>query len=606
MAGPTPAAPGRIFLSYRREETEHLAGRLADRLVERFGESQVFMDVDSIPPGVDFAEAIQRAVSGCDVLLALIGRQWTTLVDEQGRRRIDDPDDFIVLEVRAALDRNIPVIPVLVDGAVMPQRRELPKGLEQLSRRNAARLDAVSFRLNIGWLLEHLEKMLSASEDATALASTGPPQQQFTSSSTIPSSVDAGPEENRASVIKPEAARPGAAEKLPQPDQQMSDTGSAADVGSHPSDWRLRGAPVDRRTVLRLAGSAAAALVTGAGVWGASRLVDSDSDSAGRPHWVFETGGEVYSSPEVADGVVYIGSVDHNLYAIDAVTGKERWRYRTGGAVTSSPAIANGLVYFGCNDSRVHAVTAATGTARWTFDTGAVLHSSPAVVQGIVYIGSRDHNLYAIDAVTGKERWRFSGKDWFNSSPTVVNGKVYIGCRDKNVYALDASTGKQRWRYTTSSTVDSSAAVLGDTVWIGSDDHSVYALNAETGTWVWQFTAENGVVSTPRIVGDILYVGSDDSNLYALDATTGRMRWHHATGNGIRSSPIVADGLVYIGSRDRNVYALDKMTGEQRWSFATQGPVDDSSPVVTGGLVYIGSLDHRVYALDAARGIGRR
>ena len=86
------------------------------------------MDVDSIPPGVDFAEAIQRAVSGCDDLLALIGRQWTTLADEQGHRRLDDPDDFVVLEVQAALDRNIPVIPVLVDGAVMPQRRELPKG----------------------------------------------------------------------------------------------------------------------------------------------------------------------------------------------------------------------------------------------------------------------------------------------------------------------------------------------------------------------------------------------------------------------------------------------------------------------------------------------
>jgi outer membrane protein assembly factor BamB len=598
MAGSTLAAPGRIFLSYRREETQHLAGRLADRLVEHFGESQVFMDIDSIPPGVDFAEAIQRAVSGCDVLLALIGREWTTLVDEQGRRRIDDPDDFVVLEIRAALDRKIPVIPVLADGAAIPQRRELPKELEQLSRRNAARLDAVSFRPDVGWLLEQLERMLSPSNDAPT-AST---RQPSASSGVVPSAVEAGPE-NGGGVSKPAAAGPGATEKPSQTVQQLTDAGSAADAGPQLLDWRLRAVPVvNRRTVLRLAGGVAAALVTGAGAWGATRLVDSDS--ASRPAWVFETGGEVYSSPEVADGLVYIGSVDLNLYAIDAVTGKERWRYRTDGAVTSSPAIANGLVYFGCNDSRVHAVTAATGTARWTFDTGAVLHSSPAVVQGIVYIGSRDHNLYAIDAVTGKERWRFTGKDWFNSSPTVVNGKVYVGCRDKNVYALDANTGKQRWRYTTSSTVDSSAAVLGDTVWIGSDDHSVYALNAETGTWVWQFTAENGVVSTPRIVGDILYVGSDDSNLYALDATTGRMRWHHATGNGIRSSPIVAGGLVYVGSRDRNVYALDKMTGEQRWSFATQGPVDDSSPIVTGGLVYIGSLDHRVYALDAARGVG--
>jgi outer membrane protein assembly factor BamB len=596
MAGPTPAVPGRIFLSYRREETQHLAGRLADRLVERFGESQVFMDIDSIPPGVDFAEAIQRAVSGCDVLLALIGRQWTTLADEQGRRRIDDPDDFVVLEIRAALDRNIPVIPVLADGAAMPQRRELPKGLEQLSRRNAARLDAVSFRPDVGWLLEQLGRMLSTSNDAP----TAPTRQQSASSGVVPAAVEAGPE-NGSSVSKPAAAGPGAAGKLSQTVQQLTDAGSAADVGPQLSDWRLRAVPVNRRTVLRLAGGVAAALVTGVGAWGATRLVDSDSVS--RPAWVFETGGEVYSSPEVADGVVYIGSRDQHLYAIDAVTGKERWRYGAGGAVTSSPAVADGLVYFGCNDFRVHAVNAATGTARWSFTTGAALHSSPAVFQGVVYIGSRDHHLYAIDAVTGKERWRFTAKDWFNSSPTVVEGKVYVGCRDKNIYALDAVTGKQRWRYTTNSTVDSSAAVSGGTLWIGGDDHSVYALNAETGEWIWQFTADKGVVSTPRVAGDILYVGSDDGHLYALDATTGRMRWRYATGNSIRSSPALAAGLVYIGSRDRHVYALDAITGEQRWRFATQGPVDDSSPMVTGGVVYIGSLDHRVYALDAAKGV---
>src|SRR5688572_23306247 len=111
---------GGIFVSYRRQETQHVAGRLADRLTLRFGVERVFMDVDSIAPGADFTKAITEAVSRCDVLIALIGRQWTGVVDADGARRLDDPDDFVVQEIHAALERDIPVVPVLVDGATMP------------------------------------------------------------------------------------------------------------------------------------------------------------------------------------------------------------------------------------------------------------------------------------------------------------------------------------------------------------------------------------------------------------------------------------------------------------------------------------------------------
>ena len=114
---------GRIFISYRRVDTPHVAGRLFDRLEARFGAGNIFMDVDSIDPGLDFAEAIERAVGSCDVLLALIGRHWSDIVDEQGRRRLDDPEDFVALEIRTALRRKIRVIPVLVDGAPPPDRQ---------------------------------------------------------------------------------------------------------------------------------------------------------------------------------------------------------------------------------------------------------------------------------------------------------------------------------------------------------------------------------------------------------------------------------------------------------------------------------------------------
>jgi TIR domain len=131
------ARPGRIFISYRREDTAYPAGWLFERLAEHFGGDQVFKDVDSIELGDDFVEVITRAVGSCDVLLALIGDQWLTISDTHGRRRLDAPDDFVRVEIEAALTRNVRVIPILVDGAMMPRADQLPASLAMLARRNA-------------------------------------------------------------------------------------------------------------------------------------------------------------------------------------------------------------------------------------------------------------------------------------------------------------------------------------------------------------------------------------------------------------------------------------------------------------------------------------
>ena len=150
-----------VFLSYRREETRHIAGRLADRLTDRLGPEQVFMDVDTVEPGADFAAVIAREVASCNVLIAVIGPTWLTTIDQRRRRRLDDPGDFVVLEIRAALERGIHVIPVLVDGAVMPDRGDLPEGLQGLARRHAVRLDHARFRSDVTFLLNTVDRIVS-------------------------------------------------------------------------------------------------------------------------------------------------------------------------------------------------------------------------------------------------------------------------------------------------------------------------------------------------------------------------------------------------------------------------------------------------------------
>jgi hypothetical protein len=156
-----PAASGRIFISYRPEETAYPAGWLYDRLADRFSGGQVFKDVDSIQLGDDFVEVVTRAVGSCDVLLALIGHQWLTITDEHGRRRLDDPDDFVRLEIEAALTRNVRVIPILVDGARMPHADELPDSLVKLVRRQALELSPARFEFDTSRLFDVLDWTLA-------------------------------------------------------------------------------------------------------------------------------------------------------------------------------------------------------------------------------------------------------------------------------------------------------------------------------------------------------------------------------------------------------------------------------------------------------------
>ena len=162
MAGSSPpATSGRIFISYRREETAYPAGWLYDRLAGHFGGGQVFKDVDSIQLGDDFVEVITRAVGSCDVLLALIGDAWLSITDAHGRRRLDDLDDFVRLEIEAALSRGVRVIPVLVDGARMPHADELPDSLAALVRRQALELSPARFDFDTSRLLKVLDRTLA-------------------------------------------------------------------------------------------------------------------------------------------------------------------------------------------------------------------------------------------------------------------------------------------------------------------------------------------------------------------------------------------------------------------------------------------------------------
>jgi len=151
-----------VFINYRRDDAGPYARLMKIRLGQRFPDTNVFMDLDSIDVGADFAEAIESAVCSCSVLVALIGRRWLTIADDEGQRRLDNPDDYVRFEIQTALERRIRVIPVLVDGATAPRQQQLPHVLRQVARLNALEMSYSRYEYDETRLLAAIEKTLTS------------------------------------------------------------------------------------------------------------------------------------------------------------------------------------------------------------------------------------------------------------------------------------------------------------------------------------------------------------------------------------------------------------------------------------------------------------
>jgi hypothetical protein len=162
----SPKPAPKIFISYRREDSAGHAGRVHDRLEREFGRDLLFMDVDTIPLGRNFVKILSEKVAQCDVLLAVIGPNWLTICDEQGQRRLDSPNDFVRVEIGVALKRDIPVIPVLLDGAKIPKLDQLPQELKELALRNGLDVRHSSFHSDMSRLIKGLTDAVDAEVQA--------------------------------------------------------------------------------------------------------------------------------------------------------------------------------------------------------------------------------------------------------------------------------------------------------------------------------------------------------------------------------------------------------------------------------------------------------
>jgi len=345
--------------------------------------------------------------------------------------------------------------------------------------------------------------------------------------------------------------------------------------------------------------------------------------------WMSSTRGAVDSTPAVDQGLVFVVSFDGGLYALDAATGRHRWRFDTEGErrfearglhglapknqtffdawdmYLSSPVAAQGAVFFGSGDGNVYAVEETSGALRWKFATGGVVHASPAYDGGTIYVGSWDSYLYALDAASGREKWRFkTGEDavmhnqvGFQGSPAVASGTVYVGCRDAHLYAVDAATGKQRWSLPTQGSwvVASPAVAPGKVIFGTSDSKLLFALDPQSGKPVYQQPDNSYLFSSPAVAGDTILVGKMNGSLLARDLETGKPLWEYQTDGSKQNA-----GWLLKADRSHNdattFRAGDYGTSAGVERLFSLGAVA-SSPLVARGVVYFGSTDGFLYAL---------
>ena len=316
------------------------------------------------------------------------------------------------------------------------------------------------------------------------------------------------------------------------------------------------------------------------------------------PVWEFACEGEITSSPRVSDGVIYVGSWDHNLYATDAKDGQFIWKFPTEGGIAASPCVWEDWVLIGSTDRLMYALSKDDGQMRWSSPTRDKIISSPHVALGHVFFGSDDNCLYNLNVHrSGREVWKFEAEDRIRSSPTSSEELVYFGSDDGHVYALEMQTRKLKWRFPANRPVISSPLLYEGLLFFGSWDSNLYAVDAASGFGVWNKRTRGAVVSNPAISEtlQLIYVGSSDHHVYALDYSSGREVWRKETEGAVGSSPAVSEEAVYIGSADGHFYSLDARTGDLRWKFFTGSGVV-SSPVIWEDKVFVGSRNSRLYA----------
>lgn len=336
-----------------------------------------------------------------------------------------------------------------------------------------------------------------------------------------------------------------------------------------------------------------------------------------------------WSGGEVSDGILFVGSREGKLVAVDLADEGRKWSVAlradsqgggfgcapalgggcgggsSGVAIYGTPAVSEDLVYIGGYNGKVYAYNKSSLEMRWVYPRESYLEpivGGLVVADGVVYFGGSDGKLYALDAATGDKLQEFETGDKIWSTPTVSGDTLFVASFDNNLYALDINDiSKKRWEFPTEGAIVATPLVHNGTVYIGSFDKNLYAVNAADGRLKWKFTGENWFWARPVLYDNTIYAPCLDDRAYALRADTGAKVAEFELASSVASSPVVLNSSIILASRQGVVYAID--TGSNALRQLADIEEDIYGPLsVSEGVIYIHTQDLTLHRVNAATG----
>ncbi len=317
--------------------------------------------------------------------------------------------------------------------------------------------------------------------------------------------------------------------------------------------------------------------------------------------WNIGSGGSINQRILIHDGVVYFGSMDYNVYAVDANTLEELWRFRTNGIIMESSPVTDGdTLYVGSFDGYMYALDL-SGRLQWKFKTSGKIISCAAIEDEHLYFCGQDAYVYCLDKRNGKLVWKFRTGDEIAGTVAVDGDRIFVGSFDGYFYCLDKETGKEVWRCKTGAEIYCIGPpyVKDGIVYFGSFDNYMYALRTSDGGEIWRVRlGQYGIASGPVPYKNLLLQQSRDGILYAI-GYEGKIKWQFRT-DLLVAIPYVEGENIYMGAEDTHIYCIDGH-GHLKWKTKTGGATW-WMPAILGQRLFVGSWDCKLYVLDKRNG----
>lgn len=317
--------------------------------------------------------------------------------------------------------------------------------------------------------------------------------------------------------------------------------------------------------------------------------------------WEFVTPDGTASTPVIADGQTYVGTLSGEIHCFELATGKKIWTYKSAEMVADNDippgfnaalALNATTVFAGDDFGGFHAVDRKTGKRKWHFASDGEIVGGAQILGEHVLFGSHDGHLYCLNTATGEKVWEAETFGPVNATPTIVEKYTFTtGCDQPVLRVFDVETGKSASEVPLDALLIASAAGKDGNLYFGTDGGIVFSLNWKESKSNWEFSVpkrQQQIQSSPAVTDDLLIIGSRDKHVHCLDRKTGELKWSFATRGRVDGSPVIAGDRIYFGSADKNVYGLNISDGKEVWKYPARQSISGSA-AIAGGYLVIGT-----------------